>query len=246
MILDDFNDRFAIVAHRGNSAHFKPNSRAAFVSALESGADLIQTDVQRCANGVLFCTGDTLVAGRLVGAMGREALQDAGVVPLYELMALAKRANKGLLLTPQSTHSSLTQRIAGDARFFNMHDRVAVVAHSLKHTKDIRAQSAALGIVGILRQPEHYAAFFKAGGNVSTLRQYTTTPANVRLAEAAQGRHRHPFWVLANDAGIRDVFNAHDGLIGASGMVMKDPAVGREALRRVGAFSPAFARSCPD
>lgn len=248
MILDDVKDRFAIIARGGDSARFKANSREAFVSAIESGADLIQTDIQRSANGVLVCTGQTLVDGSLIGAISLDALKEAGVVPLYELMALAKKSknNVGLLLDPKSTQISLTQRIAGDARFFNMLDRVAVVAHSLKHTKDIRAQSGELGIVGVLRKPEQYAEFYKAGGNVATLGPLQTTPGNVRLAEAGVGQNRHPFWVLAGDIDMRGVFNACNGLVGAKGMIMNDPALGREALRRRAAPLPACAGCAPD
>src|SRR5690606_8286633 len=117
---------------------------------------------------------------------------------------------------------------------------------SLAYTADARALNDRIGIVGALRQPEHYARFSALGAHVATLGRTQTTPRNVRLAEAAQGRHRHPFLVMAPEAGIRDVFNACNGLVGARGIIMNDPETGREALRRRSAPLPACAGFCPD
>lgn len=247
MVLDGLKDRFVIVARQGNSVQSTARSAEFFAQAIQAGADFIQTDVQMAKNGVLVCTSqDTVNGEKLVGAMDVEDLKKAGVVPLYELIAQVKNTQTHLLLNPKSAGPKLAERIAGDARFFGMEDRIAVVARSIKHTKDIRAQSDKLAIVGVLDNPEHYAAFYKAGGNVATLGKLETTPGNVRLAEAAEGPKRHPFWVLGGDASHQDVFNACNGLVGAKGMIMKDPAVGREALRRRAAPLPACAGCAPD
>lgn len=237
MILNEVKDRFAIVARQGDSTHFVPNSKAAFEAAIKAGADLIHADVAMCSNGALVCTRNPKVS-----KMTLSEAEDALNFPLHRLMAMAEESGTGLLLDPRSTNIHLTRRIAGDARFFDMEDRIAVVARSLKHTKDIRAQSDTLGIVGVLNNPEQYAEFYKRGGNVATLYRLETTPMNIRLAEAREGRLRHPFWVLAGNADVQDVFNACDGLVGAGGMILKDPAVGREAMRRKAAPLPACAR----
>lgn len=240
MILDQLKDRFVIVARQGNSAEYEPNSARALASAFPD-ADIIHTDITACNNGVLFCTKDTSV-----GVMTREEAEDQGYISLRELMNWAKKANKDLLLEPRTNSAALVQRISGDARFFGMEDRISIVARSLRQTSIIRTQNDKIGIVGFLRKPEQYAEFYRLGGNVATLKNLTTTPLNVRLAEAAEGRHRHPFLVLAGKVDAYDVNTACNGLVGAKGIIMRNPDIGRAAMERRAAPTPACAGCAPD
>ena len=240
MILNDLKDRFVIVARQGNSVDYAPNSMRALASAFPD-ADMIHATVTTLNNGVLVCSHESKA-----NKLSLDEADDIGMVRLLDLMNWAKEHDKGLLLDPQSTDVALTQRIAGDARFFHMEDRVAVAARSLQHTKDIHDLNGNLGIVGVLRRPQQYEQFYKLGGHVATLRELETTPGNVRLAEAAEGRNRHPFWVLADEATVQGIFNACNGLTGAKGMIMRNPETGREALRQKGAKLPACAGFAPD
>lgn len=240
MILDILKDRFAIVAWRGNSAAYPANSPRALMMAFPD-SDIILTDVTACKNGVLFCSRN-----ERVGKMSFDEADDRDIVPLRQMMNWAQEIDRHLLLNASPMNRSLLQRIVGDARFFGVEDRVSVVTRSLGATKYVRSLNDKIGIVGMLDKPEQYADFYKAGGHVATLAQNETTPQNVRLAEAAEGRHRHPFFVLAPKAGIQDVFNACNGLVGAKGIIMANSEIGREALRRRGAPAPVCAAFSPD
>lgn len=240
MILDILKDRFAIVAWRGHSAAYPANSPRALMLAVPD-SDIILTDVTACNNGVLFCSRNPRIGG-----MSFDEVDDMDVVPLRLMMNWAQETDRHLLLNASPMNRALLQRISGDARYFGAEDRVSVVIRSLGATRYVRALNDKVGIVGMLDKPEQYADFYKAGGHVATLAHHQTTPRNVRLAEAAEGRHRHPFLVLAPKAGIQDVFNACNGLVGAKGIIMANPEIGREALRRRSAPSPVCAAFCPD
>lgn len=240
MILDILKDRFAIVAWRGNSAAYPANSPRALLLAVPD-SDIILTDVTPCNNGALFCSRN-----ERVGAMSFDEAEDMDFVPLRQMMNWAQETDKHLLLSASPMKRSLLQRIVGDARFFGTEDRVSVIVRSVGAAKFLNSLHDKIGIVGMLDEPEQYAAFYKAGGHVATLAHNETTPMNVRLAEAAEGRHRHPFLVFSPKAGIQDVFNACNGLVGARGIIMANPEVGQEALRRRRAPSPACAGFTPD
>ncbi len=240
MILDILKDRFAIVAWRGNSAAYPGNSPRALMSAVPD-SDIILTDVTACKNGVLFCTKSEAISN-----LPFEVVDDMDIVSLRQMINWAKETDKHLLLNPRTMKRELLQRIAGDARYFGAEDRISVVARSLAATKYVQSINDKIGIVGVLDKPTQYASFYKSGGHVATLARNSTTPENVRLAECAEGRHRHPFLVLAPNAGIQDVFNAYNGLVGAGGIIMANPEMGREALERRSARPPVCAGFSPD
>jgi glycerophosphoryl diester phosphodiesterase len=74
-----------IFAHRGDAAHFPENTLAAFKSAVEIGADVIETDVQRSSDGHFVVFHDETIdritegAGRIDGyTVGELKSFDAG------------------------------------------------------------------------------------------------------------------------------------------------------------------------
>ncbi len=58
-----------IIAHRGSSRRFPENTAAAFQNAVDSGADLLEVDLRRSADGVLYCFHDSQLR-RLTGVGG--------------------------------------------------------------------------------------------------------------------------------------------------------------------------------
>ncbi|MFZ1754804.1 MAG: glycerophosphodiester phosphodiesterase family protein [Caldilineaceae bacterium] len=64
--------RSLAIAHRGDSAHAPENTLAAFRSAIEAGADMLEMDVQRSADGHLVVIHDTTV-DRTTNGSGRVA-----------------------------------------------------------------------------------------------------------------------------------------------------------------------------
>lgn len=240
MILDLLKDRFAIVARHGNSAAYPANSARALMMAA-SDSDIILTDVTACKNGVLFCSDKNAVS-----KMSSDEADGMDIVSLREMIGWAKETDGHLLLNAKPMKREMLQRIASDVHDLGVEERVSVVTRSLGLTKYVHSLNDRIGIVGILNKPEQYAAFYKAGGHVATLASHETTPKNVRQAEAAEGRQRHPFLVLAPKAVMQDVFNACGALVGARGIIMDNPGLGRESLRRREAFTPGYSGFCPD
>jgi glycerophosphoryl diester phosphodiesterase len=58
-----------IIAHRGSSRVYPENSLAAFLQAVTSGADALEVDLRRSADGVIYCFHDSRL-GRLTGHSG--------------------------------------------------------------------------------------------------------------------------------------------------------------------------------
>jgi glycerophosphoryl diester phosphodiesterase len=65
-----FSPEPRIFAHRGDSAHFPENTLPAFKSAIEAGADVLETDVQRSKDGHFMVFHDDTL-DRITGATGR-------------------------------------------------------------------------------------------------------------------------------------------------------------------------------
>ena len=63
-----------VIAHRGASAHALDNSIDAFAKAIEAGADMIEFDVRRTADGALIAFHDPAVGRMPVGRMTRAEL----------------------------------------------------------------------------------------------------------------------------------------------------------------------------
>ncbi len=58
-----------LIAHRGSSRKFPENTAAAFRNAVDFGADLLEVDIRRSADGVLYCFHDSQLR-RLTGSGG--------------------------------------------------------------------------------------------------------------------------------------------------------------------------------
>jgi glycerophosphoryl diester phosphodiesterase len=48
-------DRPWVIAHRGDHRQAAENSLAAFRAAIDSGCDMIETDLRRCRDGIVLC-----------------------------------------------------------------------------------------------------------------------------------------------------------------------------------------------
>jgi glycerophosphoryl diester phosphodiesterase len=82
-----------VVAHRGSSARHPDNSWAAFVAALDEGADGIECDVQATREGELVVGHDLALGNRLVSEMSSAEIAAAGpdMIRLADLLAWAER-----------------------------------------------------------------------------------------------------------------------------------------------------------
>ena len=89
-----------LIAHRGRSEAPHPDiTLAAFAAALDEGADMVECDVRRLANGELACFHDAAIAGRPLASLSHselEVLAGFAVPRLEELAQLCRERGAGL------------------------------------------------------------------------------------------------------------------------------------------------------
>jgi glycerophosphoryl diester phosphodiesterase len=84
-----------VIAHRGASTQAPENSLAAFELALQQGADMVELDVRRTADGELICFHDGAVGGIEIAELSRAQLTQAGSEPALFADAVALVAARG-------------------------------------------------------------------------------------------------------------------------------------------------------
>ncbi|HIH79403.1 MAG: glycerophosphodiester phosphodiesterase [Candidatus Poseidoniia archaeon] len=89
-----------IIAHRGRSEADHPdNTLTAFTAALDEGADMVECDVRRLADGELVCFHDAAIAGQPLSSLSHselESLAGFAVPRLDELAQLCRECDAGL------------------------------------------------------------------------------------------------------------------------------------------------------
>jgi glycerophosphoryl diester phosphodiesterase len=90
-----------IVAHQGSSEGVVPGTLAAYVAALEAGAEVVEADIRRTRDGALLCWHDDTLGGTPFGAL--TAAEIEGLAPgrapaLAELLALVAGQRVGVML----------------------------------------------------------------------------------------------------------------------------------------------------
>lgn len=250
MILDKLNDDFLIIAHRGDSAHHPGNTLAAFEAAAKAGAHLIEANLRQSVDGHYFCSNSGTVGGRKLEHMFGVELEEAGLLSVEKALAFSKDSGVPLVLDLRSSEPGFGAGVVDVLKRHHMEDRTVIGVNTLSQTSETRRASKDVGIVGFLDRPKDFPSFYKRGGNVARLWQGDTTPQNVRLAEAAEGRNRRPFWVMAGyypndkiarygDIDLQGVFSMKSGPVAAKGLIVNDPALAVEAVRRTRAPSPS-------
>jgi glycerophosphoryl diester phosphodiesterase len=79
--MPELADRPWVIAHRGDHQQAAENSVAAFRAAIDSGCDMVETDLRRCRDGIIVCH-DARLGGRPVASMSRWEIRDVtGILP---------------------------------------------------------------------------------------------------------------------------------------------------------------------
>lgn len=79
-----------VLGHRGSRVPGPDNTLAAVVGALDAGADGVEVDLRRCADGSVVLRHDPVVAGRPVVDTAAEVLAALGVPTLAQVLAAAR------------------------------------------------------------------------------------------------------------------------------------------------------------
>jgi glycerophosphoryl diester phosphodiesterase len=98
------NDRFTVIAHRGASAYYPENTRAAFEAAIELGADMVEFDVQLSRDGEVVVFHDEKIS-RCTNGRGR--ISDYTLAELRKLDAGSWFNNKFKGATIPTLHETL-------------------------------------------------------------------------------------------------------------------------------------------
>ncbi len=75
-----------VIGHRGFAARFPDNSLAGVRAALAAGADGVEVDVRRCADGTWVCHHDRSRGGATIAAWSLPSLRRDGVPTLLEVI----------------------------------------------------------------------------------------------------------------------------------------------------------------
>ncbi|NDW05673.1 glycerophosphodiester phosphodiesterase [Jiella pacifica] len=230
-----------IVAHRGFSAAHRENSPAAWLAAVEAGADLVEVDIRMTRDGTLVCCHDADLQ-RLAGQPAAIAEIDAAALaeirvagvpaaPSLDELFAALPDGLAILFDVKDERADVLDRLvaAGAASgrrglTFGLH-RLASVTH-------VRARTDAT-ILGLISSLVEADAFFVAGGTILRLWESEATAA--RIGEVT-GRGR-PVWVTTGEGETGRKVGDFDArelqrmmTDGVTGFLVNDPLASREAL----------------
>lgn len=162
-----------IVAHRGYSARYPENSRLAFERAIEAGADWVETDVRRSADGVLVCWHDadlarvtgvaTVIAQTSAADLAAIALPGgARIHRLAEVLACV-RGRVPLMLDVKTDDDAARAAILHEVDAAGMQEQVIYGVRNARVADALQAAGARVARLAMPAQPGGLDAFPQAG-----------------------------------------------------------------------------------
>jgi glycerophosphoryl diester phosphodiesterase len=182
-------DRPLIIAHRGGALLAAENSAEAFRLAAQAGADAVETDLRRTADGELVCLHDADLL-RLVGDARQVADLDLAtirtlvpnVLTLSE--AIATSAPLGLLLDVKLAESSCLDPIIDAVEAGGAADRVLLGLRHIGLIAATQVRTREIPVLAFLADPDAAAAARRAGAAWFRLWEGAATPTRVAAARA--------------------------------------------------------------
>ena len=220
-----------IIGHRGASAVAPENSMAAFVAAIEAGADGIEFDVRLSADGVpVIIHDDTLQRThglrRRVVDLTAEALRSVNVPSLRDLFELMLQNDLILYLEIKGSSPELAERCCELVREFSFEERVIVECFDLNVLKLINLKTAALFEPRIYTDQSLIDRALKVGASVLALHHRLAKPSLVEKAKLAG--LRVVVWTVDDPAWVTRAQS-----MGIEAVITNDPAMMIEASDRL-------------
>ncbi|HXQ73890.1 MAG TPA: glycerophosphodiester phosphodiesterase [Pyrinomonadaceae bacterium] len=221
-----------IIGHRGASAVAPENSMAAFVAAIEAGADGIEFDVRLSRDGVpVIIHDDTLQRThglrRRVVDLTAEELRGVGVPSLRDLFELMVSNSLIMCLEIKGSSAQLAERSCELVHEFGFEDRVIVECFDLKVIDKIRTlKTAALFEPRIYTDQRLIDRALGVGASVLALHHRLAKPSLVEKAKLAG--LRVVVWTVDDPAWI-----ARAQSTGIEALITNDPATMIEASDRL-------------
>jgi glycerophosphoryl diester phosphodiesterase len=110
------HERPLVIGHRGFAGRFPDNSMEGIRAAIDAGADGVEVDVRRCAEGTWVCQHDREREGREVGEWRLDELRRRGVPALAEVVAVLPHESWFYVEVKPLAAPSLTAGLAELAR----------------------------------------------------------------------------------------------------------------------------------
>ena len=157
----DYMNKVKITAHRGDSKHAPENTLAAFETAIENGADVIELDVREAKDGEIVVMHDEnvkRVSGEdgLIGKMTYEEIKKLNVAAKYKgknkddfefegvptlreaIELVGDRAEMNIELKPAKTDKDFEKKVAEIIDEYDYYDNCVVASLTYKSIKKIK------------------------------------------------------------------------------------------------------------
>jgi glycerophosphoryl diester phosphodiesterase len=154
-----------IVAHRGASAYAMDNTLTSFRLAKDMGAEMIETDIRRSADGKIVVYHDSYVAmpgqcdvhieHATLDELLKITLEGGEHIPRFEdMVALCRDLNLGIYLELKETDDQLTAQIIDILRQMRMLDSCILFGGWADHLFTAKLIEPTMRTVFAYRQPE--------------------------------------------------------------------------------------------
>ena len=240
-----------VIAHRGDSAREQENSLAAVRAAVEAGADMVEVDVRRTADGVFVCAHDPDLSRladvpRAIGDMTLADVQaaacraDADVPRLADVLGAARfRTSTGggvqvLLDIKPELSPDQVRRLAEIVWASEMGKTAVFGLRRPSLVTDVRSVLPEARLLAFYGSEVDLSAFVDAG--VEAIRVWEGDRSSI---EAMLNRET-PSWVTVGGPGTDRAVGAIGAetvsemvRAGAAGLIIDDPTAVSRALRDI-------------
>jgi glycerophosphoryl diester phosphodiesterase len=182
--------RFLIIAHRGYSSEYLDNSMDAFKEAFAAGADLIETDIRRSADGKIVLSHD------YAGGDTMKELEEKDITALEPLLTFAKNRIM-LLFDMKEGEPEFLGQVLGAVKRHGMADQIVFGLRSVAQTRNLRKLDKNVVILGFL-SPSRYdiAGFYEAGGDIARIWEADLDSTTISRARGGGSR---PIWITPRE-----------------------------------------------
>lgn len=231
-----------VVAHRGASARHRESSPEAFEDAIAHGANAVETDVRRSADGVFVCHHDETLkrtAGLDIALSSTSFGELRRLAPDYavrlEDVLERMRGRSSVLLDLKLNGEGDIQSLLDLLVSLRADDSIAIGVRSLQAQARILQLYPELVQLGLLGSPDQTPQFVASGGRWVRLWERDASSARIDAVHSIGV----PVLIMVGGPGTARAVGDIDAMQakalverGADGLMLNDPRVARPEPRR--------------
>ena len=221
----EYLDTVTITAHRGNSSERPENTLAAFRSAVENGADVVEMDVRQTKDGVVVISHDENIrrvsgVNKKIGKMTYAELQDCSAGAYFgkgyenepfptleeavELIGDGARLN--IELKPESTDTDLEERVVQIVEDHDLIDRCVVTSKNYRAIRKIKQLNEKIRTVYVMSvaMGDFYTLKYADAFSI----KYTYIDSQVVKNAHKHGKEVYA-WTVDSQAGLKKMMMLH-------------------------------------